>query len=433
MRRKCRNTPPRGGLALGVCASFLGVAHAVNAQTPPLAADAAPFGGRGQFVITGASTMGISFVAYSASQASSFGAVFSPGLDYFISRNISVGVDVDVSYGDAKGYGADGSLIETTTTTVAAGPRVAFTLPFGRSPFSLYPRLTLGFEWTQRDEQLVSGASLSVAGSALGYPSSTQVGPTINLFIPLLFHPTGHFFMGFGPSVFHEFGHVSGGPDVGGQRTTIACGLVVGGYFGGERAPADALEDGPRPVPPRRFGMEGEWVLTNDLTAGISSTGYIGTSSSALGATLDVGFDYFVADNVSMGAAAAISYNRIQGTDASSGAPVTTSVTGGGVLARLGYSVPVARWLSWFPRVSLGFSTDTFKESSGVSANQPSENIVTIAAFAPILVHPVPHFFAGLGPYVSQDVSRSVSFPNSLIQVQNQSSRAGLTLVVGGW
>ncbi len=39
--------------------------------------------------------------------------------------------------------------------------------------FSLYPRLTVGFEWVHQEESLVSGMSLSTAGAPLGYPSTT--------------------------------------------------------------------------------------------------------------------------------------------------------------------------------------------------------------------------------------------------------------------
>ncbi len=421
-------------LAFGLCASILGAARASSAQAESTA-NAAPFGSGGQFVVTGGSEVSLSSTSYSASQASNLTATFSPGLDYFVARNIAVGINVDLSYGNGKGYGADGSLVETKTKTIAAGPRVAVNVPLGAGNcVSLYPRLTLGFERTERDEQLVSGSSLSIAGAALGYPTTTQTGPTVELYVPLLFHPTDHFFMGIGPSVFHDFGHAAGGPDVGGERTQIGGSFVVGGYFGGERGPTNPDTDAAPKVPPvRRFGRARQWVLTNDLVASISSTQYVGTASSAFGACLDAGFDYFVVDDISIGAAAFASYGKTQGIDAISGAPVTSTVTGGGVLGRVGFNVPMGPWLSWFPRASLIVAVDGYDEVSGFSEDQYSETIETLAVFAPLLVHLAPHFFAGFGPSASHDVSRSMSFPNAPVQLQNQSTTVGMSLTVGGW
>src|SRR5208282_2385922 len=125
------------------------------------------------------------------------------GLDYFFVRNLSIGFDVAAGYSDDKGYGADGSLDETKTTSISGGVRLGVNVPLG-DLFSFYPRVTLGLEQTRQAESVVSGGTDSVATS-VGSPATTKTGPWVNAFAPLLFHATPHFFLGVGPRVEHFF------------------------------------------------------------------------------------------------------------------------------------------------------------------------------------------------------------------------------------
>lgn len=292
-----------------------------RARRPP----AAPFGSPGQFVFTGGSDIGISSISWGASQASRFAAAFSPGLDYFFARNIALGVDVDLSYADGKGYGSDGSLVETKTSTISAGPRIGINVPLGRV-ISWYPRLTVGLDWTTRDQLLVSGSSLSVA-NPYGSPSTTQFGPWIDLYLPLLFHPTSHFFVGIGPGIYHDFGEVSGSPGAGGQRTTVSAWFIVGGYWGGARVVRARSSLDEMDEKPQRFGEAGQWVLTNELGASLASSSYAGTMSASTSAGFLGGFDYFVSDGISVGAGAWVASERWSGVDTVSGFQVATSDT----------------------------------------------------------------------------------------------------------
>jgi hypothetical protein len=174
------------------------------ADTPePPEPPAALFGDRGQFMVTAASSAGVTWETFSGSEARVFSVGLSPGLDYFLWKNVSVGVSLGASYGDNKGYGADGSLVETTTTNLSGGPRVGLNVPLSRA-VSFYPRLTVGLEWVRTQQSLVSGTSISVAGSPLGYPTTTRFGPSFDLYLPLLFHLVPHFFVGGGPFLFHD-------------------------------------------------------------------------------------------------------------------------------------------------------------------------------------------------------------------------------------
>jgi hypothetical protein len=399
------------------------------AQEPPAREPAAPpFGARGEAVMTGASAIGVSSTQWDNSQASSFSLIFAPGADYFVAHNLSIGVSLDLAYGDGKGYGADSSVVETRTTTVSGGPRVGYNVPLGNA-WSFFPRLTVGFEYVQRQESLVSGNTFSIPGSPLGYPSSTEFGPYVSLDLKLLVHPKPHFFVGFGPSIFHEFGHVQGGPDVGGERTTASAGVVVGGWFGGpavEPLPAD-VEPQPPPTT-RRFGERGEVVLTSELSLSGSWTGYAGTSSSSTSFSFGPGLDYFAVSRFSIGFYAWGSAYGSTGIDAATGAQVTYSSSGDGFAPRIGVDIPLGDLLSWYPQASIGLGEEHWDETAGGGQNKHDEHWISAGLYAPLLVHAAPHVFAGFGPSASQDLMRT-----DQANYSNRSTNLGASLVVGGW
>ena len=275
--------PPRiDRIALPALASVALLASPLAYAQRDAEALSPPFGSGGQVVLWG---------------GSSIQAPFSPEIDYFIARNVSVGLDVTVSLYDYTTHDPDARQVEIRTTTVRAGPRLGANLPLGGA-FSWFPRLTIGYESVHFEERLVSGQSLFVTDSPLGYPSTTQPGPYIFINAPVLFHPVEHFFVGFGPEFFHNLGSVSGGPDVGGQRTRFGASFVIGGYWGGD-GPA-APEDEHKDVrPSRRFGDVHELVLTDANEASVHTTTYAGTQSSSFDASVAGAADYFVVDRVS--------------------------------------------------------------------------------------------------------------------------------------
>jgi hypothetical protein len=395
---------------------------------------AAPFGTRGQWLITESSSIGISSSSFDGSQASRFSATFSPGVDYFFVRNVSVGLDLGFAYGDAKGYGADGSLVDTRSTTLSGGVRLGWNLPLGRR-FSWYPRLTVGFESIHHEQSLVMGNTISVVNSPLGYPATTETGPWINANLPLLLHVAPHFFFGAGPRFFAEFGHAQGGPDVGGQRISAGFGVDVGGTFGG--APSsfeDSVAERRPPEPPirGRFGQSNEFVFDGEVSADISYTAYLGTNSSGLGVAFEPSFDYFVDDHVSLGVAPALSYSSASGIDPITQARVETTVTGWGIEPRIGFDLPLSSHLSWYLRIGFVFGGQNWDEKSAGQANTYSTSLVAFHAFAPLLIHPAPHLFAGFGPAAYAELSNQYSYGPDRSQ-QNRQTTVGASLVVGGW
>ena len=56
-----------------------------------------------------------------------------------------------------------------------------------------------------------------------------------------------------------------------------------------------------------------------------------------------------------------------------------------------------------------------------------TETVLVVSVFAPILVHPAPHLFLGLGPEAYNDISHAVG--NST----NNRTFVGISSTVGGW
>ncbi|MGA7121967.1 MAG: hypothetical protein WBY94_17800, partial [Polyangiaceae bacterium] len=129
--RSRRTTLRRLRFALAALTLMTAVEVRADAQTQP-DPPSARFGSPGQFVVTGGSDVAVSSTSYSASQATNLAATFAPALQYFIVRDVSVGLDVGLSYSDNKGYGADGSSVETKTTSLNVGPRIGVNIPLGR-------------------------------------------------------------------------------------------------------------------------------------------------------------------------------------------------------------------------------------------------------------------------------------------------------------
>ena len=388
----------------------------------------APFGSPGQFVITGASTIGLLWRSLDASDAGGFSASFSPGVDYFVVPHVSIGLGVGLDYSDMKGYGSDGSLVDTTITSFSGGPRLGIDVPLGPW-FSLYPRLTLGIEWAHRDEQVLAGGSPTVSGSPTGAPSTTQTGPYVSLYAPILWHARPHFFVGVGPSLVRDFGRTQGGPDVGAERTVLGARVVVGGYFGGT-PPATSAAEPPPTGPVRPFGNAGELVLTGESDLSASWTTYDGTGSSYTVGNIAPGLDYFVVNHLSIGLGASFTTSKQVGLNGATTVTYVRTAVGAG--PRVGVDLPLGAAVSFYPRVGFGVGGSKSDERSGTTQNNPTENYEWVYAVVPLLLHVAPHLFAGFGPTLRHDMAHGYAYPNGF-SGQNRLTELGAALLVGGW
>lgn len=133
--------------------------------------------------------------------------------------------------------------------------------------------------------------------------------------------------------------------------------------------------------------------------------------------------DYFVADHLSIGANFLLARDSLGGT--------TANALGGGL--RVGYNIPLGDRVSFWPRgggqVLQGKISDDDNEAGQVSTLR-----VRIVADAPILFHPVPHFFIGAGPAFGIDVVSKTEVGESGDSVNDvRQTDFAVTTLVGGW
>ncbi len=163
--------------------------------------------------------------------------------------------------------------------------------------------------------------------------------------------------------------------------------------------------------PSGAFGDQGQIAVSSDSSLSVSHTSISGTSTSKTEVLLLPGIDYFVAHNVSVGGFVGLDYVN-QG-----GAHSTAFEVG----PRVGYNIPFAKRLSFWPKLGLSF---THLSVSGplVGSGSVSGDHIALNLFAPVMFHPVTHFFVGFGPALDTDLSGDAK----------QTTVAG-RLTIGGW
>jgi len=171
--------PPASSAPVQLAAPIPGPPQeSVPAAEPPTPFEAfVPFGSPGQWVVMGSSTgAGISYETFSASDVAFFSASVAIGVDRFVARNLSIGIDLDLGYRDSKGYGAT-SFDDTWSTQFGAGIRFGVNVPFGPL-WSWYPRASFGLE---SDHTNTVPISEFVEASFPPASSSSRVGPWMRL------------------------------------------------------------------------------------------------------------------------------------------------------------------------------------------------------------------------------------------------------------
>ncbi len=130
-----------------------------------------------------------------------------------------------------------------------------------------------------------------------------------------------------------------------------------------------------------KLGQQGNFVITNEASVGFEQRLNDPTGASF---TLQPALQYFFAQNVSFGGSVLFGYS-------SGGGPSATQF---GVAPEVGYHLPLSDTWSFWPGVSVGFTT--FSVSPGASSTN-----AYVSVHAPFLIHPAEHFFFGAGPGLS--------------------------------
>lgn len=163
--------------------------------------------------------------------------------------------------------------------------------------------------------------------------------------------------------------------------------------------------------PAAMFGDKGQITLGSETGVTVSTTSTKGADSTTT-LTLHPAVDYFFVNNISVGGFLGIDY-------AKSGPSKTTTF---GIGPRVGYNITFSERWSFWPKLGFSYTSSSLTtEVAGVKVDT-SGNHVAFNIFAPVMLHPVKHFFLGFGPAIDTDLSGDAK----------QTTIAG-RLTFGGW
>lgn len=162
--------------------------------------------------------------------------------------------------------------------------------------------------------------------------------------------------------------------------------------------------------PSGRFGLEGQKAVSSDAGLSISNTSVSGVDGSTTTLLLRPAVDWFFADSISIGGFVGVEYTSTPGGSSS-------AISVG---PRVGYNLPVSERLSIWPK--LGFSlANTTVSIDGIDDDETNTS-VQLNLFAPLMFHPVQHFFLGFGPALDVDLSGDA-----------KATTIAARLTLGGW
>lgn len=162
-------------------------------------------------------------------------------------------------------------------------------------------------------------------------------------------------------------------------------------------------------TPSGKFGLAGQIAVSSDAGLSVSSTSVGGIDGSTTNVILRPAVDWFIADSISIGGFSGVEYDSAPGG--------STSVVSIG--PRVGYNVPLSARLSIWPKVGLSLSYTSVELDAGGDEDGSS---LQANLFAPLMFHPVNHFFLGFGPALDADVTGDA-------KVTTIAGR----LTIGGW
>jgi hypothetical protein len=201
-------------LALGLTATSISLSGHASAEETTIGAHTTPgsavsiFGNKGQIAISSEAGATFSHTSFSGDNDSTTSFVLRPGIDYFLIKQLSLGVFLGV---ESQSQG------DLSTTIFSVGPRVGYDIAFS-DRFSIWPRVGFSYNSTKfkTDETSVDG--LTVPGTSI-----SNNALALNVFAPFLFH-TNHFFAGVGPALDTD---LTGDA----KSTTFAVRVTLGGWI----------------------------------------------------------------------------------------------------------------------------------------------------------------------------------------------------------
>jgi hypothetical protein len=139
------------------------------------------------------------------------------------------------------------------------------------------------------------------------------------------------------------------------------------------------------------FGTRHQWVISSDAAMSIQNTRQHDTNRGSISVTISPAADFFLIENLSLGASAGAQHVR-------AGSAKSTRVSVG---PRMGYNVELTHLFSFWPRIGVSYSYSATHDAQINAQN----HAIGLNAFAPLMMHPVEHFFIGFGPFVDADLN----------------------------
>lgn len=164
--------------------------------------------------------------------------------------------------------------------------------------------------------------------------------------------------------------------------------------------------------PSGRFGEKGQKAVSSDAGLSISNTSISGIDGSTTNLLLRPAVDWFFADSISLGGFVGVDY-----TSSAGGSSTVISLG-----PRLGYNLPLSERLSLWPKLGFSLASTSFEDDTIAGDDEESNTSVQLNLFAPLMFHPVQHFFLGLGPALDQDLSGDA-----------KATTIAVRLTLGGW
>ncbi|MCL2777875.1 MAG: porin family protein [Polyangiaceae bacterium] len=150
--------------------------------------------------------------------------------------------------------------------------------------------------------------------------------------------------------------------------------------------------------------------------------------------TVQPSADYFVIDNLSVGAFVGFAYTKSSGGMGSPAGVDNLKATAWQFGPRVGYNIPLGSLFSIWPKVGYSFQTLKVYDVPGLDkAINTSEIDVSI----PIMFHPAPHFFLGFGPALAAQINNNfftdTTDPVTGNVTHHRPFSIGGQVTVGGW
>jgi hypothetical protein len=199
----------------------------------------------------------------------------------------------------------------------------------------------------------------------------------------------------------------------------------------------------PAPEPPRRparFGSAGQVVITGAWVMGVGYDGRDDSSITNFVVNVSPSIDFFPATGLSIGGEIDFVYSARKSPILLGGTveefEQKTLLFGLG--PRIGYAIAFSDHVSLWPQVGCGLAyvSVTQKQPSAspttfatpFQTNDRSSTIEWISMYAPLLFHPAPNFFIGIGPSFYYQFEDAGSAPEQLAH-----TTVGARAVVGGY